>query len=303
VPTLVLHRAEDARVKPEAGRYLAKVIPGARFVELHGRDHPIWTGEIDPTVDAIEEFLTGTPPHSSTRRVLAALLALRVVGPERRRDGARPWAEVAETFAAAAVEIVRQQGGLVVRWDPDNGLARFDGPARAAGCARALVDRAGALRLSVAQGLHVGEVEIVGDGIAGVATHVVDRIAERAGPGETLAFALVAELAAGSGIRFTERDGLEAAGLDRPLPLVALASEQHLEPKRRNPREIEPARLSGREREVLTLVAEGLSNAAIAARLSLSEHTVKRHVANILTKLDLPTRVAAAALVARQAAD
>ena len=51
---------------------------------------------------------------------------------------------------------------------------------------------------------------------------------------------------------------------------------------------------------MLALVAEGLSNGAIAARLGLSGHTVKRHVANILLKLDLPTRVAAAALLARR---
>jgi ATP/maltotriose-dependent transcriptional regulator MalT len=56
--------------------------------------------------------------------------------------------------------------------------------------------------------------------------------------------------------------------------------------------------LSGRESEVLGLVAQGLSNIEIAERLFLSEHTVKRHVANILTKLDLPSRAAAAAAYA-----
>ena len=50
---------------------------------------------------------------------------------------------------------------------------------------------------------------------------------------------------------------------------------------------------------MLALVAEGLSNLAIAARLGLSEHTAKRHVANILLKLDLPSRAAAAAMLAR----
>lgn len=44
---------------------------------------------------------------------------------------------------------------------------------------------------------------------------------------------------------------------------------------------------------MLSLIAQGLSNARIAAALDLSEHTVKRHVANILLKLDLPTRAAA----------
>ena len=54
-----------------------------------------------------------------------------------------------------------------------------------------------------------------------------------------------------------------------------------------------------REREVLALLAEGLTNRQIAERLVVSEHTVHRHVANILRKLDLPSRAAAAAHAAR----
>jgi len=57
--------------------------------------------------------------------------------------------------------------------------------------------------------------------------------------------------------------------------------------------------LSAREREVLGLVAQGLSDAQIAERLVISPHTVHRHVANILAKLGLPTRAAAAARAAR----
>ncbi|GAC1603797.1 MAG: hypothetical protein NVS3B21_32620 [Acidimicrobiales bacterium] len=52
--------------------------------------------------------------------------------------------------------------------------------------------------------------------------------------------------------------------------------------------------LTARQREILDLVSSGLTNREIAARLVLSEHTVKRHVANILTRLGLPTRTAAA---------
>lgn len=59
-------------------------------------------------------------------------------------------------------------------------------------------------------------------------------------------------------------------------------------------------RLTAREAEVLRLVTRGLSNPDIARQLRLSEHTVHRHVSNILTKLDLPTRAAAAAAAARE---
>ena len=57
--------------------------------------------------------------------------------------------------------------------------------------------------------------------------------------------------------------------------------------------------LSRRELEVLGLVAEGLTNHDIAQRLVLSEHTVNRHVANILRKLRLSSRTAAASLAGR----
>jgi len=53
--------------------------------------------------------------------------------------------------------------------------------------------------------------------------------------------------------------------------------------------------LTGREVEVLRLVATGATNRAIAARLRISEKTVARHISNIFTKLDLPSRAAATA--------
>jgi DNA-binding NarL/FixJ family response regulator len=46
--------------------------------------------------------------------------------------------------------------------------------------------------------------------------------------------------------------------------------------------------LTPREREVLALMAEGRSNAAIATRLTVTAGAVEKHIANIFTKLDLP---------------
>jgi pimeloyl-ACP methyl ester carboxylesterase/DNA-binding CsgD family transcriptional regulator len=58
--------------------------------------------------------------------------------------------------------------------------------------------------------------------------------------------------------------------------------------------------LTKREAEVLALVASGLSDREIAERLVLSPHTVHRHVANVRTKLGLPTRAAAVAAAAKR---
>ena len=57
--------------------------------------------------------------------------------------------------------------------------------------------------------------------------------------------------------------------------------------------------LTPREIEVLRLISDGLNNQAIAERLFISEHTVHRHVANALTKLNVPSRSAAVAQAGR----
>jgi DNA-binding NarL/FixJ family response regulator len=53
--------------------------------------------------------------------------------------------------------------------------------------------------------------------------------------------------------------------------------------------------LTSRERDILALIARGMTNRAIADALTISDRTVDRHVSNILTKLDLPSRSAATA--------
>ena len=60
-----------------------------------------------------------------------------------------------------------------------------------------------------------------------------------------------------------------------------------------------PGPLTEREREILTLLAQGLDNAAIARRLNLSPSTVKNHVSSILAKLGVESRVQAAVLAVR----
>ena len=59
--------------------------------------------------------------------------------------------------------------------------------------------------------------------------------------------------------------------------------------------------LTGREREILQLLADGMSNTDVAARLFISPETVKSHVRHILTKLEADTRTHAVAIALREA--
>jgi LuxR family transcriptional regulator, maltose regulon positive regulatory protein len=86
-----------------------------------------------------------------------------------------------------------------------------------------------------------------------------------------------------------------AAALESLLRLGAAADAARAQQLLETP----DSTVTAREREVLALLAGGLTNRQIAERLVVSEHTVHRHVTNILRKLDLPSRTAAAAHAVR----
>jgi pimeloyl-ACP methyl ester carboxylesterase/DNA-binding CsgD family transcriptional regulator len=302
--TIVIHRREDVWAKMSGARHLAQRIPGARLVELSGRDHIIYTGEIDRVVDEIEEFVTGIRPMPSRHRVLVTMLVARLVSPERlaRRLGDGHWRERLDQFRQATADAIARFGGETVVAGAEQIFARFDGPARAIQCALTLRDAADALELRLAAGVHTGEVEVLDGTLSGYAVHMAERILTRAEAGEVLVSGIVSDLVSGSGLHFVERPPKQSEQGGERLRLYSVMVEQHLQPVVRPAKAPSLEALTTREREVLALVADGLSNAAIATRLRLSDQTVKRHVANILLKLDLPSRAAAAALAARQSA-
>ena len=151
-------------------------IPGARLVEIPGRDHPVWTGDVDRVADIDEEFLTGVRPQPASRRMLSALLVARIIAPERlaARLGDRDWRELAAQFRKTAEAIAAAAGGQACGFDGERILLRIDGPAKAARSAVALRDAAKAMGLSVAQAIHAGEVEFDGETVSGLAVHIAE---------------------------------------------------------------------------------------------------------------------------------
>ena len=202
-PTLVVARKPMASI----GHYLADHIAGARLVEVPGLDMLFFVGDTAPMLDAIEEFLTGHLPAPSVDRVLATVLFTDIVESTHTlaRVGDRLWREVLETHDALVTNELERYRGRRIKPTGDGVLATFDGPGRAIRCASAIRDALRSLGLEIRAGLHTGEIDLVGDDVAGLAVHIAQRVQTRAEPGEVLVSSSVPPLVAGSGIQFTAR--------------------------------------------------------------------------------------------------
>jgi pimeloyl-ACP methyl ester carboxylesterase/DNA-binding winged helix-turn-helix (wHTH) protein len=203
VPTLVLHRTDDQTLKVEEGRYVASLIPGARFVELPGHDHLPFVGDQDAMLDAIEAFLNRTYHDFDTDRVLATVLAAHVTAaPGAGHDGAF------ETHVRREIEWFR---GRAVAVDGGAITAAFDGPARAIRCAASIAASSARFGRTVGAGLHTGECDMPGGTLRGAAVDIARALGGVAGAGEVLVSRTVKDLVAGSGQAFTDR-GMHALG-------------------------------------------------------------------------------------------
>lgn len=206
VPTLIVHRAGDKLIRVDNGRYVAKNIPGARYVELPGEDHLVWYGDGDSVLDEVEEFLTGVRHGPQADRVLATVLFSDIVGStERAADlGDAKWRDSLERYRVLARREIGHFRGKEIDTAGDGFFATFDGPARAVRCACALRDGVRPLGFEVRAGLHTGECELAGEKVSGIAVHIGARVAGMAAAGEILVSSTVKDLVAGSGLCFAD---------------------------------------------------------------------------------------------------
>jgi DNA-binding SARP family transcriptional activator/class 3 adenylate cyclase len=224
VPTLVLHRGGDPIVPVGNGRYFADHIPGARWIELPGADHLWWVGDHEQLLEPVQEFLTGAAPAPAPERVLLTVMFTDIVDSTRRASelGDRGWRFVQSQHDRAVRSEIARHNGRVIKTLGDGFLATFDGPTRAVRCAAAIRDSVAAVGVDVRAGLHTGEVELVGDDIAGIAVNIAARVCALAGAGEVLVSRTVTDLVAGSGLNFETRGEHELAGLQGTFMLLAL---------------------------------------------------------------------------------
>jgi DNA-binding SARP family transcriptional activator/pimeloyl-ACP methyl ester carboxylesterase/class 3 adenylate cyclase len=211
VPTLVIQRLGDRITPPCHGRYLASHIAGARYFEQQG-DHSLRfaaSGDSDALCAEIADFLAATAHRADPGRVLATILhAKTAVGGQDEE----------------ARKLIRGHRGRLIKTTAEDILATFDAPGQAIRCAAAVREGAAAAGIQIRTGIHTGEVDLVGEDIAGTSVQIADRVAALARPAEILVSRTVKDLVAGSGITFTERGSHMLNGPADEWPLFAVTS-------------------------------------------------------------------------------
>ncbi len=225
VPTLVLHRRDDAFIKIEHSRYIARQIPGARYVELEGSDNMFSLGDSEALLGEIEEHFTGARHEHEPDRMLATVMFTDICDSTQRAAemGDRGWRFLLERHDSLFRQALDRHRGREVKRTGDGFLATFDGPARAIRCAASVAEAMGSLGIEVRAGLHTGELEVMDGDVGGLAVHIAARVMDRASASEVLVSGTVKDLVVGSGIDFEERGEHELRGVPGEWRLFAVS--------------------------------------------------------------------------------
>jgi len=226
-PTLVISRTDMLADLVAHGRFLSEAISDARFITFPGADMLPWSGDFDMIVDEIEEFLTGGRRNHPSERILATVLFVDIVESTvlAAAWGDRRWRSVLDEFDVNVKRLLTRYDGILVKNTGDGSLARFGGPTQAVRCAMAMVATARSFGVEIRAGLHVGEIELRGDDIGGLAVHIAARVSALAEPGEVRATGTVRDLVVGSGIVFSDRGRHSLKGVPGEWQLLAVQQD------------------------------------------------------------------------------
>jgi class 3 adenylate cyclase len=220
VPTLVLHGPAQRDEMLD----VARRIPDARSVALSA----------DTLIETFEDiaretraFVEGAQPNEVPESVLATVLFTDLVGSTERAAtlGDRAWRDLLTRHHEDVRRELAFFRGEEVDSAGDGFFCRFDGPARAIACARAIVGGARERELDVRAGIHTGECEVMGEKLAGISVVTGARVSAIADPGEVLVSQTVKDLVAGSGFGFIDRGEQELKGVPGIWRIYAVAED------------------------------------------------------------------------------
>jgi class 3 adenylate cyclase/streptogramin lyase len=160
------------------------------------------------------------------RSALVTVLFTDIVGSTEIASemGDPRWRELLARHHRIVRSELRRFGGREIDTAGDGFFAAFDRPAQAVRCACSIVQSVRELGIEVRAGVHVGEAEVMGRGLGGMAVHTGARIVALAGPGEVLVSGTLRDLVPGATFGFDDRGVRELKGI-RETPRVLAVTE------------------------------------------------------------------------------
>jgi class 3 adenylate cyclase len=222
-PTLLLvHEGRTASV--EQAHYIAALMPAAEVRVMPGE---AWTLDEQPAwIAEIRRFLGEDLPVPSSDSVLATVVFTDIVDSTTKQAalGDRGWKDLVIAHHAIVRDALARWNGVEHDTAGDGFFASFDGPARAIGCLRELIERVKDLGVQVRAGVHTGECELIDGKVGGLAVSIAARVTSRADASQIMVSQTVKDLVAGSGLRFDDAGEHELKGVPDRWRLYRVAS-------------------------------------------------------------------------------
>ena len=227
--TLVIHRRDARYHRLPYGEYLAEHIPGATLRIVEGADTlPFHAGNFNPTLDLVEEFLTGDHRSVQGSRMLATVMFTDIVGSTAlaARVGDERWLDLRDAHDRIIRENVARFRGELVKMTGDGCVATFDGPQRAILSAIAVKTELEQIEIDIRSGIHTGEIELRDGDVGGIAVHIASRVMAAAQSGGILVSGTVKDLVVGSLLEFEARGVFDLKGVPDTWRLYEVVTER-----------------------------------------------------------------------------
>lgn len=221
---LVIHRRDNQRVSVDDAQWWVDQFPGGELLRVEGADLTIEAPDSGALAHEIGTFATGIRLAPIDDRPLVGVLFTDLVGSTVRASeaGDASWRAVLDRFETSAADVVTRQGGTLVKHTGDGMLATCSTASRALEAATQVRRMAADIGLDVRIGVHVGEVEIRGDDIGGIAVHLAARVMDRADAGQIVITSTVVQSTIGGRWQFRAIGTAELKGIPDAWELYEL---------------------------------------------------------------------------------
>ena len=214
-PTLVIHRTENKFATRGVLAQAEARLPSASIVELEGRDHFPFVGDVDALVAEIAAFVVGERRLPAPQRILSAVLFTDLVGSTERAAalGDEEWKSVLDRHDTVVRTIVGRRGGSVIKSTGDGVLALLPSAGSSVRAATEIQRDLSAEGLDVRIGIHVGDIDRRGDDVSGLAVNIASRVMANGAAGDIVVTAAVVAAVAGQAVAFEPLGNHELKGV------------------------------------------------------------------------------------------